>query len=117
MIDITKLKSSIKAKRAIIVSRIKRLRKEDPFAVQDRSLIVEPGTDAADLFGHEQVAVLEERLKEELKEIEKALVKIKKNTYGVCEKCSKNIALDRLSAKPSAIFCLNCEKEFESKRA
>jgi len=70
MIDFNKIKNKVKKQQAIILSRIRRLRHDDPFSTVDRSIIVEPGTDAAALFGHEQVVVLENQLKRELKETE-----------------------------------------------
>ena len=116
MIDIKKITKIIETQRDAIASKIKRLRREDPFSTTDRSIIVEPGTDAGMLFGHEQVVVLEQRLKNDLAEIEKALLKIKKGTYGKCEKCGKAIDMRRLEAKPSAIYCLDDEKKIEAKK-
>ena len=116
MIDINKIRTEIESKRGAILLKIKRLRHDDPFAQTDRALIVEPATDASALFGHEQVAVLEARMKDELAEIERALLKIKKGTYGVCEKCGQQIDLARLTAKPTAIYCLRDEREIEKKR-
>ncbi|MEX2027941.1 MAG: TraR/DksA C4-type zinc finger protein [Candidatus Curtissbacteria bacterium] len=114
IIDIKKFTITIEQRRDAILSKMKRLRREDPFSTEDRALIVEPGTDAAELFGHEKTVILEDQLKRSLKEIEKALEKIKKNTYGVCENCGKTIDEARLSAKPAAIHCLICENEVES---
>ena len=116
MLDIGKLVERVYAQRDTIVSKIKRLRREDPFSTEDRALIVEPGTDASALFGHEKTVVIENQLKRDLKEIEKALVKIKKGTYGICENCGKKIDMARLEAKPSAIYDMKCEKEMESGR-
>lgn len=110
------LKGQIEAQKKRILSAIKRLKKDDPFANEDRSIIVEPGTDAAVLFGHEQAVVLEERLKSDLKEIEKALSKLKKGTYGICERCKKKIEPKRLAVKPQSIYCLKCESELEKRK-
>ena len=115
MIDLNKIRIQIESKRDAIILKIKRLRRDDPFTQTDRSLIVEPGTDASALFGHEQVVVLEGKLKDELKEIERALLKVKKGTYGICEKCKKQIDLARLMAKPTAIYCLRDEREMEKR--
>lgn len=104
----------IQEQRKAVLGRLKRLQRDDPFKTNDRSLIVEPGTDAAMLSGHEQVAVLEGRLKSELKEVERALKKIKKGTYGKCENCKKTIESKRLKVKPSAIYCLSCEMKKEA---
>ena len=114
IIDMGKLKARVHDQRETLLSKIRRLRREDPFSTEDRALIVEPGTDASALFGHEKTVVLENQLKRDLKEIEKALEKIKKGTYGICENCKEQIDPARLEAKPSAIYCLKCEKEIEN---
>ncbi|OGD87174.1 hypothetical protein A2870_03425 [Candidatus Curtissbacteria bacterium RIFCSPHIGHO2_01_FULL_41_11] len=113
MIDIKKITRQVTIQRNAILSKIKRLRRDDPFSSVDRSLIVEPGTDAGMLFGHEQAVVFEQRLKSDLKEIEFALRKIKKGTYGKCEKCGQPIEFKRLEVKPSAIYCLDDERKVE----
>ena len=100
----------------MIATKLARLRSEDPFLIEDRSLIVEPGTDASILSGHERIVVLENRLKSDLKEIESALKKIKKGTYGKCEKCNRKIDIKRLEVKPEAVYCLKCENEIEAKK-
>lgn len=116
MIDIKKISKTVELQRDAILAKIWRLKRDDPFASTDRSLIVEPGTDAGVLFGHEQAVVLEQRLKSDLAEIEAALKKIKKGTYGRCEKCGKPIEVKRLEVKPSAIYCLKDEREMEKKK-
>jgi len=104
MINFKIVKSKIEKQREVIIARIKRLRKDDPFSTTDRALIVEPGTDAAQLYGHEQAVVLENQLK------------MKKKTYGICERCGKKIDLARLQVKPQAIYCVKCLKEIETKK-
>lgn len=46
--------------------------------------------------------------------IDDALKKIKKGTYGNCDVCGKEIALERLEAIPSTTICRDC-KEAEEK--
>ncbi len=116
MIDIKTISKVVEKQRDIILSKLRRLKREDPFRTEDRSIIVEPGTDAAILFGHEKTVILEDRLKNDLKEIETALLKIKKGTYGFCEKCKKAIDKRRLDVKPQAVYCLKCESEVERKK-
>ena len=116
MIDIKKIRANIEFQRNAILSKIKRLRREDPFSTEDRSIIQEPGTDAAQLFSHEQIVIIGEQLKKDLKEIEFALKKMKKGTYGFCERCKKPIDPKRLEAKPQAVYCLKCEREIEVKK-
>ena len=53
---------------------------------------------------------VEYALETKLKNINLALDKIKKNKYGICEVCEKNIPLERLEIIPSAKTCLSCQK-------
>lgn len=50
---------------------------------------------------------------QELKEIEEALKRIDKGTYGTCEMCDESIAIGRLRAKPFAKFCTPCREIYE----
>ncbi len=115
MIKIGDLKVKVVAQRNAVLGALRRIKRDDPFSNSDRSIIVEPGTDAAQLFGHEQAVILEQKLKKDLKEIELALGKIQKGTYGICERCKKKIDFKRLEVKPAAIYCMKCEGELEAK--
>jgi len=53
---------------------------------------------------------LTQKLEKKLEEINAALKKIKEGNYGICEKCKKEIELERLMVCPEAKFCLKCEK-------
>ena len=51
----------------------------------------------------------EKRMRDDLTEIEYALGKFEKGTYGLCDSCGQPIALDRLEALPQASLCVNCK--------
>jgi DnaK suppressor protein len=55
-----------------------------------------------------EVEALANTLVETLTEIEDALDKMEKGTYGVCEGCGAEIPEARLEAKPAARDCINC---------
>jgi DnaK suppressor protein len=57
-----------------------------------------------------QLAELESR---ELLQIERALTKLKKGSYGVCEGCEKKIPIARLNALPFSTTCIECQREME----
>jgi RNA polymerase-binding transcription factor len=61
-----------------------------------------------------QLAELDAR---ELNQVERALVRLKQGTYGLCEggseNCQKRIPLSRLNALPYTTLCINCEREME----
>lgn len=49
-----------------------------------------------------------------LDQIEAALRKIDKGTYGMCESCQRPIAKARLDALPFARYCIDCQNSAES---
>jgi len=51
---------------------------------------------------------VEYSLENHLKDINVALEKIKRNQYGKCEKCGKEISQNRLIACPEAKTCNSC---------
>jgi DnaK suppressor protein len=65
----------------------------------------EEATETSDL---ENRMALENRTKEQLVEVEKALDKFKKGTYSLCENCGKAINSARLEALPQALYCMEC---------
>ena len=44
-----------------------------------------------------------------LEQINSALERITKGTYGVCQNCGDDISEGRLEAMPYAMLCLNCQ--------
>jgi len=53
------------------------------------------------------------RQKKELDEIDEALKKIEKGTYGICEMCEEEIQEERLKIKPFAKYCIICREIIE----
>lgn len=53
--------------------------------------------------------ILRERETRELKEILRALDKLKAPGFGYCEDCGEYIGLARLKARPQARFCIDCQ--------
>lgn len=60
-----------------------------------------------------------ERLRDEraLKDVEDALDRLHRGTYGICEGCGQPIPADRLEAVPTARRCVDCQRHLESKQA
>lgn len=48
-----------------------------------------------------------------LEEVEAALRRIDKGTYGICEANGEKIVIGRLKAMPYARYCVNCQARFE----
>lgn len=49
-------------------------------------------------------------LKSRLVAIDEALLKLSKKTYGVCEKCGKEISAELLKLVPESLFCRECKR-------
>lgn len=48
-----------------------------------------------------------------LEEVESALRRIEKGSYGICEANGEKISIARLKAIPYARYCINCQGRFE----
>ncbi len=53
-----------------------------------------------------EVEALVGSLRESLTDVEHALDKFEKGTFGLCEECGHSIAPARLEAKPAARYCI-----------
>lgn len=94
--------------------RKSKISSEDPFKNQSRVLDnASPDADAEEQFGHARVSAIKDELNKKSSQIKKALKKIKKGTYGICEDCGNLIDTDRLSIVPEATLCIKCEKKRE----
>ncbi len=68
---------------------------------------------ASSLEGREMAFQLSSRERNELRMVEEALFKIKGDTYGVCDSCSKFITLKRLEILPLTALCIECQENLE----
>jgi len=48
-----------------------------------------------------------------LEDVERALARMDDGTYGICERCGKEIPRERLEAFPQATLCVPCKLEVE----
>ena len=49
----------------------------------------------------------------QLAQAEKALERMRKGRFGICQRCEGVIPLARLNALPSTVFCVSCKSELE----
>jgi RNA polymerase-binding protein DksA len=71
---------------------------------------------AADTYEKEKNIGIISTLSDLLYEIDEALYRIDNNTYGICERCKKEISEARLDAVPYARLCIDCKKDTEAKK-
>ena len=73
-----------------------------------------PADLGSELYSVEMNMALKVHEQSKLNDINRALNKLEKGTYGKCESCKQEIPYERLEVLPSAKLCMDCEKEKEA---
>ena len=73
--------------------------------------------EATESFELEKRLALEKQIRDQLDEVEHALRKFEKGTYGLCDNCGQPIAPARLEVLPQASLCMNCKAKNEKGRS
>ncbi|MBI4322498.1 MAG: TraR/DksA C4-type zinc finger protein [Chloroflexi bacterium] len=73
---------------------------------------------SSDTFEQEKLLALEAHMRGLLSSVEHALQKFGTSAYGRCERCGRDIGIERLQALPYAPLCIECKskQEKESQR-
>lgn len=74
-----------------------------------------PADIGTESFEREKLIRLNFNQQKLLDDINDAIKKIEKGSYGFCESCSKRIDYERLKVIPYARECINCAKEHQTK--
>lgn len=109
--DLRKFKELLERRKQELLAQAASVR-EPVYAIE-----VEDLPDEVDLASSESNQSMSIRLRGRerilIRKIEKALQKIEEGTYGVCEKCSDEITVRRLEARPVTDLCIRCKEEQE----
>jgi len=102
-ISISGLERRLLNERRLLAARIGRIEADFAELMDDDSAeqAVERADDEA-LDGEERIAAAR------LRAIEAALARLREGTYGICIRCGKAIAPQRLAAMPEASTCIAC---------
>jgi len=57
---------------------------------------------------------IRERESKLIRKIQRALENLEDGNYGICEVCEKEIAIERLKARPVTTLCIECKKKMEA---
>jgi DnaK suppressor protein len=78
----------------------------------------EPPPDPLDRasFESEQGTMLRIRDRESklIRKIQKSLENLENGSFGICEMCEKEIAIERLKARPMTTHCIQCKTKMEA---
>ncbi len=118
-IDTERFRAALLEERGRIEHALATLRDEHPGSLDDE---VEEATgdshlaaNATATLGREIDYTLGENSGELLAQIDAALERIEKGTYGTCGNCGREIALERLEATPWASLCIDCKRDAEGR--
>jgi RNA polymerase-binding transcription factor DksA len=59
-------------------------------------------------FEREQISALLERAQQRLADLDDALLRVARGSYGICEQCGEPIPAERLGAQPATRRCVAC---------
>ena len=114
-IDTDRLREALEAERARVVAALENLHRENPGSMEDETgdEVVDQhfGDTATAMHDREMDSTLEDNSEHVLAAIDAALRRIEDGTYGVCRKCGKQIAPERLEARPWADLCIDCARQ------
>ena len=117
-IDLNKIRARLESERKRLLNELDGLqanvqpaevrREGSPFGKREE--------EATESFELEKRLALEKQTRANIAEIELALDKFKKGTYGLCDICGQPIPADRLEAVPYANLCLSCKAKYAKSR-
>ncbi len=62
-----------------------------------------------DTFERELDVGLSLGIKQRLDGVQRAMQKVRENSYGICDRCGQAIDPERLAAQPESLYCLPCQ--------
>jgi RNA polymerase-binding protein DksA len=71
---------------------------------------------ASQVFAQQRDLALRDRAIQQLELVEAALARLDSGTYGVCQRCGRPIAAERLEALPWAAHCIECQSAVDRGR-
>jgi DnaK suppressor protein len=111
------MRTLLERERERIANAIEYLHTENPGNMEDelgelagRGPDNHMGDMASVTFDRELDQGLEEGAQQTLAQIDRALAKIDDGTFGICERCGKPIAEERLRARPWATLCIDDQR-------
>lgn len=110
-----KLKQRLVAKRKELISEV---RGSNVNSLETGSGGIQDIADqAASAYTKEFLLSIGDAERRMLKQVDEALNKIQRDTYGLCEVCGEMISEKRLEALPFATLCITCQEEEERAKA
>jgi len=114
---IKEMKEQLTAEQDRLTKELSEFAKQNPKNKQDwdadfQNLGDKEDENAEEVNAFSTNLTLERTLEATLRDVEKALDKIVKGTYGTCKYCGRDIDEKRLRARPASGSCVECKKKY-----
>jgi RNA polymerase-binding protein DksA len=63
------------------------------------------------IYEREINMALRRRTRRKVRSLQEALTRFEEGTYGICERCGRQVAAQRLEALPEARLCIDCAQQ------
>ncbi len=115
-LDLSKFRQQLEQMRDDLRAELDRLQEESANVDQNEGYGVKnhPAEDASELFLRSRNLAISGDLRQELDDVESALLRMDAGEYGRCEECGDLINPERLEARPAAIYCIRHQREREN---
>lgn len=110
-VDLSKIKQTLQDRKVELLQRQERIAKKTRH--REEPLPQDFAEQAVELENQELLEALDQEVREELRDIERALVRIDEDEYRYCTACGEEIPEARLAALPVTSLCVDCASEAE----
>jgi len=110
------IRARLEQERASLRSDIAGLAADGQAPQDDAGIGNHMADDATEVFARERDMALRSNAQDLLTQVDAALKRMDAGRYGICARCGKEIAADRLEALPYAIYCITCQSQVEQER-
>jgi RNA polymerase-binding protein DksA len=111
--QLSKSREVLLEKRAALANQVELLAKEavdSTESTQNSKSPISSAENASDAYDQDFAFISMESEEDLLRKVDRALQRIRENTYGECEECGKTINPERLEALPWATMCVKCQE-------
>jgi DnaK suppressor protein len=117
-----KIRAALEERKVVLVSDLERLEQEMQWlgieqGTERGSLGNHLGDDGSSVMEQERISTVSADLHDVLQQVNAALERMDQGTYGVCQRCGKQINRDRLEAFPYVPYCIECQTFLERQHA
>ncbi|MDD3285359.1 MAG: TraR/DksA family transcriptional regulator [Patescibacteria group bacterium] len=115
---LAEIKAELLARKQQILESLEDISQKDPHEADNLGSKFpeygdKPDENAQEISDYTANSAAEKVLEKTLADIEGALNRIEKGTYGICKYCGQPIAPKRLQARPVASACIVCKTELQ----